>query len=81
MTRITNNLTESRVSTLGGESASENADNLWFPMLKHCHNLIWIEYILRKIGSKPKCCLDNKGVPISTNPIQTTSEPIKPREC
>ena len=40
---IANNWTESRISTFSGESAGDNADNIWFQMLNSCQNLFWIE--------------------------------------
>ena len=46
MTKITNNWTEWIILTFSGETAGDNADNIWFPMLESCHNLIWKQGIL-----------------------------------
>ena len=42
--RLTDNYTKSRSSTFYEETAGNNADNLWSPMLKPRQNLIWLKY-------------------------------------
>ena len=87
--RIISISSESRLSTFSGETSGNNANNLWFPILKSCQELNPDQGFLSIIGRKLKCCQDNNGVyfffPTSTTmeikPIQRPSAPIKPREA
>ena len=40
MTIISDNWTNSRISTFSGETASNNADNKWFRILNYCKEVI-----------------------------------------
>ena len=80
------NSTKSQNPISTGETAGDNADNLWCPILDFCWNLIQLEdtqvYLgvnLWVAGTTNKLTgTTQKSAPLSMNPIQSPVVPIKP---
>ena len=88
MKRIVSISLESRLSTLSGETAVNNADNIWLSILNSCWELNLTQILLSTTKRKLKCFQYKKGIyccwttsaTMSMKPIQIPSAPIKQRE-